>query len=567
MSSKLDNNPNDEKLALPPQDKELGETPPPPTSAEPVNTAPEVSDDDDDLSHDDGRPKTLPFSKGRCIALVATLTGASFMNTLSLQAVVIILPTIGRALDIPDSRQQWIVSAYSLTFGCFLLLWGRIADIYGKRKIFVLGSAWVTATTLVNPFVPNEIGFDIFRALQGLGAAANVPTAIGILGTTFPPGKAKNYSFSAYAAGAPLGSIFGNLLGGLIASYANWKWVFGAMALLALIITVASVFVIPPPPTTLRAQGVRVKATVDWIGAVIITTGLVALLFALTEGNVVGWSTPWIPVLIVVSIILIAIFVFWQRYLEKTGKATPLMKVSIFKSKRFSAGMFIMALFFASFNGYLVYATYYFQDYQGLSAIQTTLRFIPTGIMGVTTAAVVSRLIAVIPTYMLLLFGNFCVSVSCLLFAVPIPATTSYFAYGLPAMILCVLGADTTWPSLTLFTSHSLPHEDQAMGGALVNAVGQFGRAIGLAIGTAIQTAVMAHERGTDVQHVGSLQVHEDATWLGLRAAQWLNFALGMTSFTVVALAFRGSGIIGKAGVQERGRTGGEEGIMDEEND
>ena len=105
------------------------------------------------------------------------------------------------------------------------------------------------------------------------------------------------------------------------------------------------------------------------------------------------------------------------------------------------------------------------------------------------------------------------------------------------------------------------------MGGALVNAVGQFGRAIGLAIGTAIQTAVMAHERGTDVQHVGSLQVHEDATWLGLRAAQWLNFALGMTSFTVVALAFRGSGIIGKAGVQERGRTGGEEGIMDEEND
>jgi MFS family permease len=111
---------------------------------------------------------------------------------------VIILPTIGSSLSIPDSRQQWIISAYSLAFGCFLLLWGRIADIYGKRRIFIYGSAWVAVTTAVNPFIPNEIGFDLFRGLQGLGSAANVPTALGILGTTFRPGKAKNYAFSAY---------------------------------------------------------------------------------------------------------------------------------------------------------------------------------------------------------------------------------------------------------------------------------------------------------------------------------------------------------------------------------
>ena len=89
-------------------------------------------------------------------------------QTLSIQAVVIILPKIGHDLDIPDSRLQWIVSAYALSFGCFLLLWGRIADLYGKRLIFVLGTAWVAVVTAVNPFVPNEIGFDIFRALQGL---------------------------------------------------------------------------------------------------------------------------------------------------------------------------------------------------------------------------------------------------------------------------------------------------------------------------------------------------------------------------------------------------------------
>lgn len=494
------------------------------------------------------------------------------MQTLSGQAVVIILPTIGRDIGIPDSRQQWIVSAYALAFGCFLLLWGRIADVYGKRKIFVLGSGWVAVTLAVNPVIPNEIAFDLFRGFQGLGAAANVPTALGILGTTFPPGKAKNYAFSMYAAGAPLGSIFGNLLGGLIASYAHWTWVFWALAILAALVTVAGYFVIPPPPTTLHAQGVKVKATVDWIGAVLITVGLMVMLFALTEGNVVGWKTPWVPVLIVVALLIIAAFVFWQHHLEKTGKQAPLMKVSIFKSGRFSAAMVIMALFFSSFNCYLIYTTYYFQDFQGLSPIQTTLRYIPTGVVGVLTAAITARLIAIIPTYMLLMFGNLCMAVACLLFAAPIPPTTTYFAYGLPAMVLSVFGADITWPCMTLFTSHSLPQADQAMGGALVNAVGQFGRAIGLAIATAVQTAVMADARGTSVEDSGPMKTWDQPTLKGLQAAQWFDFALGASNLLVVAVALRGSGIIGKtdgkekSGVtaQEPGRGGGEEGIMNE---
>ncbi|POS73853.1 hypothetical protein DHEL01_v207758 [Diaporthe helianthi] len=529
-----------------------------------------------------------PISKARAVALVATVTGASFLNasssplalsqlgspTLSSQAVVIILPTIGRDIGIPDSRQQWIVSAYALAFGCFLLLWGRIADIYGKRKIFVFGSGWVAVTLAVNPVVRNEIAFDLFRAFQGLGAAANVPTALGILGTTFPPGKAKNYAFSMYAAGSPLGSIFGNLLGGLIGSYTHWAWVFWALAILAGLVTVAGFFVIPPPPTTLHAQGVKVKATVDWIGAVMITVGLMVLLFALTEGNVVGWKTPWVPVLIVVALGIITAFVYWQRHLEKTGKRTPLMKVSIFKSRRFSAAMIIMALFFSSFNCFLIYATYYFQDFQGLSAIQTTLRFIPTGVVGILTAAITARLIAIIPTYMLLMFGNACMAVACLLFAAPIPPTTTYFAYGLPAMILSVFGADIMWPSMTLFTSHSLPQADQAMGGALVNAVGQIGRAIGLAIATAIQTSVMAGARGTSVEGSGPMQAWDQPTLEGLQAAQWFNCTLGVTNLLVVAVAFRGSGIVGKPDrkgkedmvEKEPGRSGGEEGIMIEQN-
>ncbi|KAI1825516.1 major facilitator superfamily transporter [Xylaria intraflava] len=492
---------------------------------------------------------SLPFSKARCIALVATVAGASFLNTLCSQAVVIILPSIGRDLDIPDSRLQWIVSAYTLTFGTFLLLWGRIADIFGKRDIFIWGSGFVAVTLIANPFLSNEIAFDLFRGLSGLGAAANVPTAIGILGVTFPPGKAKNYAFSAYASGAPLGSVFGNLLAGGIASATTWKWVFGVLAGFALLITAAGIVFIPSAPASSKPEkkGLALLKSVDWLGGFLVTAGLLALLFALTEGNVVGWSTPWIPVLIVVAFILLAIFYAWQWYQENRTTRRPLIKVSIFNNGKFCAGLGIMALFFASFNNFVVYATYFFQDYQGLGPLQTTLRFIPTGATGVLVAFVVSNLISRVPTWMLLACANTAMSIACLLFAVPLPQSTSYFAFGLPAFILSVIGADITWPCLTLFTSKSLPPEDQALGGGLINASAGVGRAIGLAIDTAIQTAILARQRGTSVEDAGKITRWDPASVASIRAANWFNFALAVLCVGVVGAAFRGSGIVGKS--------------------
>ncbi|KAI1331015.1 major facilitator superfamily transporter [Xylariaceae sp. FL0255] len=490
----------------------------------------------------------LPFSKARCIALVATLAGAGFMNTLSTQATVIILPTIGRDLQIPDSRLQWIISAYSLTFGTFLLIWGRIADIVGKRDIFIWGSAFVAAVSIANPFIPNEIAFDLFRGLQGLGAAANVPTAIGIITVTFPPGKAKNYAISAYASSGPLGSISGNLLAGFLSSAVSWKWVFGVLGGFGVAVTAAGYVIIPLPQATLTPskKGIALLKEVDWIGGALITLGALALLFALTEGNVIGWKTAWIYVLIVVSLILIGIFAAWQWYQESRLARKPLMKVSIFKNLRFCAAMVFIAIFFATFNNFLVFTTYFFQDYQGLGTLQTTLRFIPTGVTGAVVALIISRLISRVPTWILLACGNTSISIACLLYAVPIPVGTSYFAYGLPAFILSVIGIDTAWPCLILFTSKSLPQEDQAVGGALVNSLAQIGRAIGLAIATAIQTAVMAAHSDKSVQDSSKITPHNPASLAGLRAAYWFNFALGILCLIFVCVTFRGTGIVGE---------------------
>lgn len=286
---------------------------------------------------------------------------------------------------------------------------------------------------------------------------------------------------------------------------------------------------------------------VDWAGGALITTALIALLFALTEGNVVGWQKPWISILIVVSLLLMVVFFFWQRHLEKRpGGRPPLMKVSMFHSRQFTAVMAIMGLFFASFNNFLVFATYYYQNYLGYDPIQTMLRFLPTGVSGIFVCFAVAFLLSRIPTAFMLICGTLSVAISSLLFAVPIPITTSYFAWGMWAMVLSVVGADITWPCLTFYTSQALSPEDQAIGGALINAVGQLGRAIGLALATAIQTAVLAKERGVSVQDVGSINVLDKASLTSIRAASWFNFALGILSLIIVCIAFRKMEVIGR---------------------
>ncbi|KAK7542096.1 major facilitator superfamily domain-containing protein [Phyllosticta citribraziliensis] len=502
-----------------------------------------IGEEEDESSGDDGprggeldRSTTvdsqkLPYSRLRLVFLVLNVSGAAFLNTFNAQSAVIVLPTIGRDLDVPSSRQQWIVSAYSLTFACFLLMWGRLADVYGKKRLFIAGSAWLSAMSVVLPFVKHEIGFDILRGLQGMGAAANVPTAIGILGVT--------------------------ILGGVIAQYLNWQWVFWVGAILAALCAVAGIFVIPAPAPSAHGSGggdaaprLHALSTIDWTGGGLVTVGLVVLMFALTEGNVVGWSTPWVPTLIVIALIIIGLFVAWEHHLEAHTTKRPLMKVSIFRNARFSAAMVIMFLFFASFSNYLLFATYFFQDYLGLSVIQTTLRFIPTGVAGILVAFTTAHMLAVVPGNYLLLLGTLALSISPLLFAVPsIDPHTTYWAYGFPAMVLSVVGADIIFPCLTLFTAKSLPPEDQSLGGALINSVGQVGRAIGLAVATAIETAVMAAASGVDVDDLddaANTQKDSPSYLKGLKAAEWFNFAMALAAAAVTVVAFRGSGYIGR---------------------
>lgn len=165
----------------------------------------------------------------------------------------------------------------------------------------------------------------------------------------------------------------------------------------------------------------------------------------------------------------------------------------------------------------------------------------------VFVAFATAKLLGRVKGIYILLFGTLSVTLCCLLMAAPIPPTTTYWAYGFPAMVLSVCGADTIYPTLTLFTAHSLPQEDQALGGALINAVGQLGRAIGLAVATAVQTAVIAADKGSDIKSVGTtkLPIGDASLLKGLFAANWVGFGLSVVSILLVVFAFRGAGVLG----------------------
>ncbi|EMD60199.1 hypothetical protein COCSADRAFT_100106 [Bipolaris sorokiniana ND90Pr] len=484
----------------------------------------------------------LPLSKPRCVALVAVLTIASIMSTVAIQDSVTILPTIGRELGIPASRQHWIVLSYNLTFVPFLIFSGRLADVYGRRRTFLLGSSFFTAASIMAPFVPNESGFDAIRGLQGLSAAAMASAALGILSSTFPPGKAKDIAFSFFAIGAPFGFIFGNPLGSLIGEHLPWQWTYWILSITAGISTTASYSIIPrPPPSPTPSKA----STIDWIGAAILTLALILLVLALSNGNEIGWRTPWIPTLLVLSFLLLASYTYWHHHHSTTPNKTPFITPFILTQKQLTPILVVSALLTASYTIFLTTSLHWFTAYQALSTLQTTFHFLPAGICALLIAALTSLILSRMPALYILLFSTACVSLSCLLLAIPLPEHMSYWAYGLPGMLLCATGVVTAGAVLTLFVAKMVGAEDAALGAGLITGMGMVGRVVGGVIVVAVEMEIEGRKKGV------ALAPGDEALKEGIRGMAWFGFAVSVVAAMVVGGFTRGMGVVGGKRINE----------------
>ncbi|QSZ31065.1 hypothetical protein DSL72_000626 [Monilinia vaccinii-corymbosi] len=447
--------------------------------------------------------------------LVIVLTGSTFITKIAVRAVIIILPEISRDLNIPEARQQWVVSSYSLTSGSFLLLLGKLGDVYGRKLLFILGAAFAAATCVGTAFSLVEVCLYVMRALHGLASAATIPTAIGIIGHTIPPGRMKNYSFAFYSGGAPMGQVLGNLM------------VSGA----ALTIAVGAILVVPKEPPrgneedTVRALGV------DWAGAFLFTAGLLLLLVGLSEGASSGWKKASGTTTVVMSGCMLIAFVLLEHYLEMKTTREPLMRVSTFSNTQFSIAMAIITLFSGGFTNFLLY---------------TNLLYVPHSFPcrnnsfddSILTTVCSGYLLSHVNSNYIVSFGLSSAMIANFLFAAPIPPSTSYFAFGLPAMALAAFGADTVYPCLGLFTTQSLPRKDQSVAGAMFQTMASIGRAMPLPIASAIRQSVESKEL-----REGTAQTQ--AFLSGLRAVEWFCVGCMAASLALTIIGLRNFGKIG----------------------
>ncbi|KAH6901322.1 major facilitator superfamily domain-containing protein [Coprinopsis sp. MPI-PUGE-AT-0042] len=479
------------------------------------------------------------------------MTTAMIVNTANSTSVQMAIPTIGRELDLGEGELQWLASAYPLSSGCLLLAFGRVADLYGRKKTFLAGSAFLAALTLACAFPSDIVILNTLRGIQGLGAAATIPAAVGILAHRFPPGRARSWAYATFSAGAPLGGIFGSAVGGALteSTAPTWRSPFYLMSGITFLSLVCGWFSIPrdnPSP--------GVDKRIDWLGAFIVSAGLVLVIFSLGQGELAPqkWRTPYIIALLITGVLLIVVFLLWQRYLEKVHDDAnapysvltppPLMKISIWTRDhgRLSAMLAIVFLEWCSFFGWSFWVQMYYQNYVGLTPLQTVLRVLPMTVSGLTCNVFIGLFISYIPIVYLTAIGTGATAIACLLLALVNPDVT-FWAYGFTSAAIVVLGADFVFSAGTIYVAKVALPDEQSVAGGLFNTLGQLGTAVGVSVSTVIFNSV------TSSRTIGDIPVREGPgqNLASYHAAQWSNFAFGIIGTVIAVICFRGVGVVG----------------------
>jgi EmrB/QacA subfamily drug resistance transporter len=418
---------------------------------------------------------------------------AQLMVVLDSTIANIALPYIGEDLDIEQANLQWIVTGYALTFGGFLLLGGRLADLYGRRRIFIIGVLVFALASLLGGVAQNEFMLLAARALQGTGAAMASPAALALITTTFPAGKERNRAFAVYAAMAGVGAAVGLLLGGWLTGLddpfgiAGWRYTF----LIVVPIGLAAAVLAP----RYFDESERHTGWLDVPGAITGTGGLLAIVYGLTRAGEAdyGWTDTITIVSLLVGLALLGVFLLVESRVEH-----PLMPFRIFKSKNRAAAFAVMMIVPAAMFAMFFFLSLFIQQVVGYSPLTTGVAFLPFSIAMIISATAASKLIShVDPRYLsgigtllsaAALYGFSRITVPedpASLLAVqsgtPLGDGVSYWTEILPFVVLMAFGMGLNFVPLTLVAVHHLRAQDTGIGSGVLNTMQQVGGALGLA--------------------------------------------------------------------------------------
>ncbi|KAJ7359135.1 major facilitator superfamily domain-containing protein [Mycena albidolilacea] len=475
------------------------------------------------------------------LALIISVSGVTTLNVFLSGVLTVALPTIGKDLGFKQSDLQWPLNVYALSYGCLLLFFGRLGDIFGGRIMFLGGSIWFSLWSLAAAFAPTSGAFIGFVAALGVGAAANTPSGIGLLSASFPPGPKRNNAYGVLGAGQPLGFILGLILGGVLTqSRATWRAVFYMQSGLGLVFVILGfLFLAKPPPS-----GRYYTKGVDWGGAILSAAGIGMLTYSLADSTTAqkGWSTPQIPSLFTGSAVVLALFIFYERYRESRGQSV-LLPIQIWKQSGTKLSVVIAIQFFVwwSFNTLSYFLTLYYQQVNQLNPLQTAVRFIPMTVAGVLVNIVAGYVMNRVPGQFLILAGMLGCAIAPLVFAL-MDVHSSYWQTAFLVMIF-IVGADVVYPVGNLHLSSVFDDDSQSLAGALFNVASRLGTSLGLAITSSIATVVsQKHQRSHPTLDTDSPEV----LMAGFRAAGWTCFAVALVSLSIAIFGLRGIGVVGR---------------------
>jgi EmrB/QacA subfamily drug resistance transporter len=410
--------------------------------------------------------------KWLALALLATV---QFMVILDIAIVNVALPSIQVDLGFSQENLQWVISAYALFFGGFLLLGGRAADLLGRRRLFVAGLVVFSAASLLSGLAWSDEALIVARALQGLGAAVITPAALSILMTTFSEGRERNAALGVWGAVGAFGAVAGVLLGGILTDALSWEWIFyinvpvgvAALALTPLLLN--------------ESRDAHVK-TFDALGAVLVTGGLVTLVYAITQANDYGWGSVETIGLFAAAFALLAAFVGWEARAKE-----PLMPFSIFRIRTVSAanisGLILGTVTFSMF----LMLTLYMQQVLVYSPMKTGVAYLAVAGTAIVWSTVAAQLVNRVGVKPVIAAGMAFLAVA-LLYFTQVSVGGSYLGDLLPGFLLIAIGLGFSFVPISIAALAGVQASEAGLASGLFNTSQQIGGALGIAALSAIAT-------------------------------------------------------------------------------
>jgi len=401
---------------------------------------------------------------------LALLASTQFVIILDAAIVNVAIPSIGRDLKFSLENLAWIPNAYALTFGGFLLLGGRMADLLGRRRLFMGGLAVFVTASLLGGLSQSEAQLIAARALQGLGAAMLAPSALSMVTTIFAEGAERNKALGVWGAVSGSGGAAGVLLGGILTEYAGWEWVLWVNVPIGIVIALLA------PRLLDESRAEHETRHFDALGAVVVTAGLALLGFALVDTVRQGWGSVQTLSLLAISIGLIVVFIVIER-----RSVAPLVPFRIFRLRTLTGANVISVLIGAALFSMFFFLSRYMQEVLQYSALKTGLSYLPLALVIIVSAGGASVLVTKLGFKPVLVAGMVLVTIGLLWFS-RLPVDGDYLSEILPPMIIAAAGLGFAFVPVTIAAVSGVSHDDSGLASGLLNTSQQIGGALGLAV-------------------------------------------------------------------------------------